>query len=54
MAGPIVEFDGNIGLVIGAGGGSLTTFDAVTQTRRQARQLLRRSAATRACARRSG
>jgi succinyl-CoA synthetase beta subunit/citryl-CoA synthetase large subunit len=29
VAGPIVEFDGNIGLVIGAGGGSLTTFDAV-------------------------
>jgi succinyl-CoA synthetase beta subunit len=29
VAGPVVEFDGNIGLVIGAGGGSLTTFDAV-------------------------
>jgi succinyl-CoA synthetase beta subunit len=29
VAGPILEFDGNIGLVIGAGGGSLTTFDAV-------------------------
>ncbi len=29
VAGPIVEFGGNIGLVIGAGGGSLTTFDAV-------------------------
>jgi succinyl-CoA synthetase beta subunit len=29
VAGPVVEFDGTIGLVIGAGGGSLTTFDAV-------------------------
>ncbi|MFQ5477299.1 MAG: ATP-grasp domain-containing protein [Candidatus Binatia bacterium] len=29
IAGPVVEFDGNIGLVIGAGGGSLTIFDAV-------------------------
>jgi succinyl-CoA synthetase beta subunit/citryl-CoA synthetase large subunit len=29
VAGPIVEFDGNIGLVIGAGGGSLTLTDAV-------------------------
>jgi succinyl-CoA synthetase beta subunit/citryl-CoA synthetase large subunit len=29
IAGPVVEFDGNIGLVIGAGGGSLTTFDAI-------------------------
>jgi len=29
VAGPIVEFDGNIGCVIGAGGGSLTTFDAI-------------------------
>jgi succinyl-CoA synthetase beta subunit len=29
VAGPVVEFDGNIGLVIGAGGGSLTTFDAI-------------------------
>jgi succinyl-CoA synthetase beta subunit/citryl-CoA synthetase large subunit len=29
VAGPIVEFGGNIGCVIGAGGGSLTTFDAI-------------------------
>ena len=29
VAGNITEFDGNIGLVIGAGGGSLTLFDAV-------------------------
>ncbi len=29
VAGPVVEFDGNIGLVIGAGGGSLTLTDAV-------------------------
>jgi succinyl-CoA synthetase beta subunit len=29
VAGPVVEFDGNIGCVIGAGGGSLTTFDAI-------------------------
>jgi succinyl-CoA synthetase beta subunit len=29
VAGNVVEFDGNIGLVIGAGGGSLTLFDAV-------------------------
>ena len=29
MAGNVVEFDGNLGLVIGAGGGSLTLFDAV-------------------------
>jgi succinyl-CoA synthetase beta subunit len=29
VAGRIVEFDGNLGLVIGAGGGSLTIFDAV-------------------------
>jgi len=29
VAGPVVEFDGNIGLVIGAGGGSLTITDAV-------------------------
>lgn len=29
VAGPVVEFDGNIGLVIGAGGGSLTFTDAV-------------------------
>ena len=29
VAGRVVEFDGNMGLVIGAGGGSLTLFDAV-------------------------
>ena len=29
IAGNLVEFDGNIGLIIGAGGGSLTLFDAV-------------------------
>jgi succinyl-CoA synthetase beta subunit/citryl-CoA synthetase large subunit len=29
VAGPVVEFEGNIGLVIGAGGGSLTLTDAV-------------------------
>lgn len=30
VAGNVTEFDGNLGLVIGAGGGSLTLFDAVT------------------------
>jgi len=29
VAGNFVEFDGNLGLIIGAGGGSLTLFDAV-------------------------
>jgi succinyl-CoA synthetase beta subunit/citryl-CoA synthetase large subunit len=29
VAGNVTEFDGNLGLVIGAGGGSLTLFDAV-------------------------
>jgi len=29
IVGPVAEFDGNIGLVIGAGGGSLTLSDAV-------------------------
>jgi succinyl-CoA synthetase beta subunit/citryl-CoA synthetase large subunit len=29
VAGRVVEFDGNLGLVIGAGGGSLTLFDAI-------------------------
>ncbi|HJM88324.1 MAG TPA: ATP-grasp domain-containing protein [Dehalococcoidia bacterium] len=29
IAGNLVEFDGDIGLIIGAGGGSLTLFDAV-------------------------
>ena len=29
VAGRIVEFDGDLGLIIGAGGGSLTLFDAV-------------------------
>ena len=31
LISPFVEFDGNMGLVIGAGGGSLTIFDAVTR-----------------------
>lgn len=31
VAGNVVEFDGNLGLVIGAGGGSLTLFDAVRE-----------------------
>ena len=31
VAGNVVGFDGNLGLVIGAGGGSLTLFDAVRQ-----------------------
>jgi succinyl-CoA synthetase beta subunit/citryl-CoA synthetase large subunit len=31
VAGNVKEFDGNLGLVIGAGGGSLTLFDAVRQ-----------------------
>lgn len=31
VAGNVVEFDGDLGLVIGAGGGSLTLFDAVRQ-----------------------
>jgi succinyl-CoA synthetase beta subunit/citryl-CoA synthetase large subunit len=31
VAGNVVEFDGNLGLVIGAGGGSLTFFDAVRE-----------------------
>src|SRR3990172_4466462 len=29
VAGRVVEFDGNLGCVIGAGGGSLTIFDAI-------------------------
>src|SRR5581483_8344761 len=29
VAGRVVEFDGNLGCVIGAGGGSLTIFDAL-------------------------
>ena len=29
VAGRVVEFDGDLGLIIGAGGGSLTLFDAV-------------------------
>ncbi len=29
VAGRVVEFEGNLGLVIGAGGGSLTIFDAI-------------------------
>src|SRR3989442_2586730 len=31
VAGNVTEFDGDLGLVIGAGGGSLTLFDAVRQ-----------------------
>ncbi len=31
VAGNVVEFDGDLGLIIGAGGGSLTLFDAVRQ-----------------------
>ena len=41
VAGNVTEFDGDLGLVIGAGGGSLTLFDAVRSPRRPARQLLR-------------
>ena len=41
VAGNVTEFDGNLGLVIGAGGGSLTLFDAVRAHGRQARELLR-------------
>src|SRR4051812_30592481 len=33
VAGNVTEFDGNLGLVIGAGGGSLTLFDAVRNYR---------------------
>ncbi len=29
MAGRVIEFDGNLGLIIGGGGASLTAFDAV-------------------------
>jgi succinyl-CoA synthetase beta subunit/citryl-CoA synthetase large subunit len=29
IVNPVAEFDGDLGLVIGAGGGSLTTFDAI-------------------------
>ena len=29
VAGRVIQFDGNLGLLIGAGGGSLTTFDAI-------------------------
>jgi succinyl-CoA synthetase beta subunit len=32
VAGNVTEFDGNLGLVIGAGGGSLTLFDAVRKS----------------------
>jgi succinyl-CoA synthetase beta subunit len=31
VAGRVIEFDGNIGLIIGGGGASLTAFDAVKQ-----------------------
>ena len=41
VAGNVTEFDGNLGLVIGAGGGSLTLFDAVRAHGGRAGQLLR-------------
>ena len=41
VAGNVTEFDGDLGLVIGAGGGSLTLFDAVRNVRRPPRELLR-------------
>ena len=41
VAGRIVEFDGDLGLVIGAGGGSLSLFDSVRKWGGQASQLLR-------------
>ena len=41
VAGNVTEFDGNLGLVIGAGGGSLTLFDAVRKHGGKPGQLLR-------------
>ena len=41
VAGNVTEFDGNLGLVIGAGGGSLTLFDAVRAHGGKPGQLLR-------------
>jgi hypothetical protein len=41
IQGNDTEFDGNLGLVIGAGGGSLTLTSTRSAARRQARQLLR-------------
>ncbi len=41
VAGNVTEFDGNLGLVIGAGGGSLTLFDAVRAHGGEPGQLLR-------------
>ena len=41
VAGNVTEFDGNLGLVIGAGGGSLTLFDAVRTHGGKPGQLLR-------------
>ena len=41
VAGNVTEFDGNLGLVIGAGGGSLTLFDAVRKYGGKPGQLLR-------------
>ena len=41
VAGNVTEFDGDLGLVIGAGGGSLTLFDAVRAHGGQPGQLLR-------------
>ena len=41
VAGNVTEFDGDLGLVIGAGGGSLTLFDAVRKHGGKPGQLLR-------------
>ena len=41
VAGNVTEFDGDLGLVIGAGGGSLTLFDAVRAHGGKPGQLLR-------------
>ena len=46
VAGNVVEFDGDLGLIIGAGGGSLTLFDAVRKHGGPARRTTARSAAT--------
>ena len=53
VAGNVTEFDGDLGLVIGAGGGSLTLFDAV-RAHGDGRRTTARSAATRAWRRRAG
>ena len=41
VAGNVTEFDGNLGLVIGAGGGIAHALRRGPQVRRQARELLR-------------